>query len=241
MNGRATRFAGIVASTGILLAIPLLLLADDGAPRVDTVLTREQQSRLTPDEVLKRLEAGNQRFAAGERTVRDHSKQVRAAAGGQYPKAMILSCIDSRIPVEDVLDQGIGDVFVARVAGNFENTDILGSMEYACKVSGAKVVLVLGHEHCGAVKAAIDGVVLGNITAMLENIRPAVESVSGYAGPRTSDNPEFVHRVAEQNVRLTMDRIRERSPILKAMEDAGEIRIVGGLYEMKTGRIDLLD
>jgi carbonic anhydrase len=154
---------------------------------------------------------------------------------------MILSCVDSRIPVEDVFDRGIGDVFVARVAGNFENTDILGSMEFACKVSGAKLVLVLGHEHCGAVKAAIDGVVLGNITRMLENIKPAVESISGYEGRKSSENPEFVHMVAEKNVRLTIEDVRKRSTILKEMEDAGDIKIVGALYDMDTGEIDFLE
>jgi carbonic anhydrase len=130
---------------------------------------------------------------------------------------------------------------VARVAGNFENVDILGSMEYATKVSGAKLVLVVGHEDCGAVKAAIDGVELGNITAMLENIQPAVEALSAYEGDRTSANPEFVHLVTEKNVRLTMERIREHSPILKGMEEQGQIKIAGALYDIKTGAIAFLD
>ena len=184
---------------------------------------------------------GNRRFTTGTLTSRDHSAQVRAAANGQFPKAIILSCVDSRIPVEDVFDRGIGDVFVARVAGNFENTDILGSMEFACKVSGAKVVLVLGHEHCGAVKAAIDEAVLGNITAMLEYIKPAVDSVKGFSGERSSANAAFVHEVAEQNVRITIQDIRKRSPVLAAMEKAGEIKIAGALYDMDTGVIDFLD
>ncbi len=236
------KYAAILAFACLLLADASAALADSATPLVEVVLTQEQQSRLTPDEVLRLLDAGNERFTSGALTTRDHSRKVRAAAEGQFPKAMILSCIDSRIPVEDVFDRGIGDVFVARVAGNFENTDILGSMEYACKVSGAKLVLVLGHEHCGAIKSAIDGAVLGNITAMLENIQPAVDSVSSdYEGPKTSDNPEFVHLVAERNVLLTMENIRRRSPILKAMEDEGEIRIVGALYEMRTGRVAFLD
>lgn len=165
--------AGFVPGDFVMLAV-----SDDGCgmePLVESVLTKEEQDRLTPDKVLELLEEGNRRFVSGTLTSRDHSKQVREATKGQYPKAIILSCVDSRVPVEDVFDRGIGDVFVARVAGNFSNTDILGSMEFACKVSGSKLVLVLGHEHCGAVKGAIDGVELGNITPMLENIKPAVE------------------------------------------------------------------
>jgi carbonic anhydrase len=154
---------------------------------------------------------------------------------------MVLSCVDSRIPVEDVFDRGIGDVFVARVAGNFENTDILGSMEFATKISGAKLVLVLGHGSCGAIKAAIDDAQLGNITAMLENIKPAVESQAGYKGEHSSNNPEFVHLVTEANVRLTMDDIRERSPIMHDLEKQGRLKIVGGLYDMHTGKIEFLD
>ena len=216
-------------------------LSETDPPLVERVLTQAEQDKLTPDEVLRLLKDGNRRFVSGTLTSRDHSKLVREAANGQFPKAMILSCVDSRIPVEDVFDRGIGDVFVARVAGNFENTDILGSMEFACKVSGAKLVLVLGHEDCGAVKAAIDGVVLGNITLMLENIKPAVESISGYEGRKSSENPEFVHMVAEKNVRLTIEDVRKRSTILKEMEDAGDIKIVGALYDMDTGEIDFLE
>ncbi len=231
------RFWGMLG----LLVMAGAALAESDAPRVERVLTQQEQEALTPDQVLRLLKAGNQRFVSGTLTSRDHSAQVRDAASGQLPMAMILSCVDSRVPVEDVFDQGIGDVFVARVAGNFENTDILGSMEFATKVSGAKLVLVMGHEECGAVKAAIDRAKLGNITAMLENIRPAVESLSGYEGDQTSANPEFVHLVAEKNVRLTMDRIRKRSPILKGMEDQGQIEITGALYDMKTGTIEFLD
>jgi carbonic anhydrase len=237
-------------STSSLAALSLALayvagatpaLSETDRPLVERVLTQAEQDKLTPDEVLRLLKDGNRRFVSGTLTSRDHSKLVREAADGQFPKAMILSCVDSRIPVEDVFDRGIGDVFVARVAGNFENTDILGSMEFACKVSGAKLILVLGHEHCGAVKAAIDGVVLGNITLMLENIKPAVESISGYEGRKSSENPEFVHMVAEKNVRLTVEDVRKRSTILKEMEDAGDIKIVGALYDMDTGEIDFLD
>jgi carbonic anhydrase len=143
------------------------------------------------------------------------------------------------VPVEDVFDKGIGDIFVARVAGNFVNEDILGSMEFGCKVSGSKVILVLGHEHCGAVKAAVDNVKLGNITAMLSKIRPAVESIE-YSGDRSSKNSEFVHMACESNIRKAIEDIRANSPILKEMEDKGEIKIIGGVYDMDTGKVDFL-
>ncbi len=171
------------------------------------MLTKEEQDKLTPDTVLELLKEGNRRFVSGTLTIRDHSQQIRDATSGQYPKAIILSCVDSRVPVEDVFDRGIGDLFVARVAGNFENTAILGSMEFACKVSGSKLVLVLGHEYCGAVKGAIDNVELGNITPMLKNIRPAIEHFTEYEGDKTSKNEEFVHMVAEQSVRGTIKDI----------------------------------
>lgn len=206
---------------------------------VEDVLTAEEQRALTPDLVVQMLQNGNSRFIKNDLTARDHSFSVRKTANGQFPKAIILSCVDSRIPVEDVFDRGIGDIFVARVAGNFANEDILGSMEFACKVSGAKLILVLGHEHCGAVKAAIDNVKLGNISAMLSKIRPTVERVK-YEGDRSSKNPEFVHMVAERNVRDTLESIRKMSPILKEMEEKGELKIVGALYDMDSGVVDFL-
>ena len=206
---------------------------------VQEVLTKSEQDALTPDMVIKSLEEGNERFTLNDLTARDHSEQVRMSTSAQFPKAIVLSCVDSRVPVEDVFDRGIGDIFVARVAGNFVNEDILGSMEFACKVSGAKLILVMGHEHCGAVKAAIDDVQLGNITAMLTKIRPAVDMVT-YAGDRTSQNQEFVHMVSESNVRHTMENIRSGSPILREMEDNGEIKIVGALYNMDNGKVDIL-
>lgn len=207
----------------------------------EKVLTQEEQDRLTPAHVLELLKEGNERFASGELTLRNHKEQVRRAAIGQFPKAIVLSCVDSRVPVEDVFDRGIGDMFVARVAGNFVNTDILGSMEFACKVSGAKLILVLGHEHCGAVKGAIDAVELGNITAMLEKIRPAVESLGDYEQDKTSANAEFVHMVAEENVRLNIARIKDESAVLREMEASGDIRIVGAMYDMGSGRVSFMD
>lgn len=206
---------------------------------VTDVLTKEQQAALTPDSVVKTLKEGNARFVSNDLTSRDHSMQVRKSTLAQYPKAIILSCVDSRVPVEDVFDRGIGDLFVARVAGNFVNEDMLGSMEFACKVSGSKLVVVMGHEHCGAVKAAIDDVKLGNITPMLQKIRPAVDLVA-YDGEKNSKSQEYVHMVSESNVRNTIDQIRLNSPILKEMEDNGAIQIVGALYDMDNGKVDFL-
>lgn len=207
---------------------------------VEDVLTQEEQDALTPDMVIQSLKEGNERFMRNDLTARDHSAQVRKSVKAQYPKAIVLSCVDSRVPVEDVFDRGIGDVFVARVAGNFINEDILGSMEFACKVSGSKLVLVLGHEHCGAVKAAVDDVKLGNITPMLTKIKPAVDQVE-YEGDRSSKNQEFVHMVSHSNVNKAIEDIRKNSPILKEMEEKGEIKIVGGLYDMDNGKVEFLN
>ncbi len=207
---------------------------------VEDVLTKEEQDALTPDMVIQSFKEGNERFMRNDLTIRDYSKQVRKSTGAQYPKAIVLSCVDSRVPVEVVLDRGIGDIFVARVAGNFVNEDILGSMEFACKVSGSKLILVMGHEYCGAVKAAIDDVQLGNITPMLSNIRPAVETVA-YEGDRSSGNAEFLHLVCEQNIANTIDRIRSESPILKGMEEEGAIKIIGAVYDMYSGKVTYLD
>jgi carbonic anhydrase len=209
-------------------------------PLVQEILTKEQRDALTPDEVIKTFKEGNLRFVNNDLTSRDHSAQVRKSASGQFPKAAVISCLDSRVPVEDVFDRGIGDIFVGRVAGNFMNVDLLGSLEFACKVAGSKVILVMGHEHCGAVKAAIDDVKLGNITAMLSKIRPAVEKTN-YEGDRTSKNEAFVHKVCENNVKLTIDNIRNNSSILKEMEDKGEIKIVGATYDMDTGVVTFLE
>jgi len=210
------------------------------APLREKVLTAEEQKALMPDTVIQRLKEGNQRFVSNSITARDHSAMVRNASVGQYPKAVILSCLDSRVPVEDVFDKGIGDLFVARVAGNFVNEDILGSMEYGCKVSGAKLILVLGHESCGAVKAAIDGVKLGNITAMLAKVKPSVVKSGDFAGEKSSKNDAFVEYVAKNNVLNTIETIKAKSPILKEMMDKGEIKIVGAYYNLKTGEVIFL-
>ncbi|WP_406685189.1 carbonic anhydrase family protein [Seonamhaeicola sp. MEBiC1930] len=204
-------------------------------------ITKAVQDTLTPAAVIQDLLEGNQRFVEGSGQAVDNSALVEQTVGGQFPKAVVLSCIDSRVPVETVLDQAIGDIFVARVAGNFENVDILGSLEYSCKVAGSKVILVLGHEHCGAVKAACDGVELGNITDLLSNILPAVkQSADEVEGEANSSNSEFVAKTVENNVKLTIERIKERSPILKDMEAAGEIQIVGGVYMLSSGKVEMV-
>lgn len=207
---------------------------------VKNVLTAEAQSELTPDGVLNDLKEGNKRFVENDLTNWDFNSQVEQTSTGQFPKAIILSCVDSRVPVEYALDQGIGDIFVARVAGNFVNEDILGSMEFACKVSGSKAIVVLGHESCGAVKAAIDDVKLGNITPMLKKIAPAVEMSSNFEGEKNSKNPQYVSHVCENNIQNTIETIRKESPILKEMEENGEIKIVGAIYSLSTGKIEFL-
>ncbi|MFA9213176.1 MAG: carbonic anhydrase family protein [Candidatus Methylacidiphilales bacterium] len=206
------------------------------------VMSKEEQAALTPDDVLKEFIAGNERFRNNDLTQRPHSESIRkAATGGQFPKAMVLSCLDSRVPVEDVFDQGIGDVFVGRVAGNFVNTDLLGSMEFACKVAGAKLILVMGHQHCGAVKGAIDNVQMGNITQMLSNIKPAVQLSEKFKGEKTSANEQYVKAVAQNNVLNTIAQIRKRSAILKQMEDSGQIKIMGAFYTLRTGELQFLN
>lgn len=207
----------------------------------NTAITKEVQSGFTADSVLQDLLNGNQRYVNNNLTASNVTDLVQQTTGGQFPKAVILSCIDSRVPVEMVFDQTIGDVFVARVAGNFENVDILGSMEYSCAVAGSKLVFVMGHESCGAVKAACDGVELGNITEMLANITPAAKAASEEVdGEANSSNKAFVDKTIENNVKMTIERIRERSKILQEMEDNGEIKIVGGVYSLSTGKVTML-
>lgn len=203
----------------------------------NSVFSKEEQDQLTPDAVLQDFKAGNERFRNNNITVRNHKEQTRKSAPGQFPKAFVLSCVDSRVPVEDVFDQGIGDVFVGRVAGNFVNADMLGSMEFACKVAGAKLIMVMAHQHCGAIKATIDDVNLGNITSLVNNIKPAIGLSAKFEGEKKSSNEEYVRNVAENNVRNTMDNIRKNSPILKEMEDKGEIKIVGVFYTLTKGEM----
>ncbi|WP_316751473.1 carbonic anhydrase family protein [Pedobacter gandavensis] len=204
----------------------------------EKVLTAAQQAALSPDSVISILKKGNEEFVSDALTIRNNTVRVREAALGQYPKAVILSCLDSRVPVEDVFHRGLGDLFVARVAGNIVNEDILGSLEYACKVSGSKVIVVLGHEHCGAIKSAIDDVKLGNITALLSKIRRAVTTDATFEGEKTSANKSYVHQICLENIKLSIRDIRAHSPILKEMEAKGEIKIVGAIYKMETGKVE---
>ena len=206
-----------------------------------SIITVEERLKLTPDEVLNVLKQGNKEFTESNLTVRNNSERIRRYALRQYPMAVVVSCLDSRVPVEDVFHRGIGDIFVARVAGNFINEDILGSLEFACKVSIAKLIVVLGHEHCEAIRSAIDDVKLGNITAMLSKIKPAVVLAgAAFNGDKTSTNPEFMNAVCIQNVKQAIHVIRTQSLILKDMEDKGEIKIIGGIYDMETGKVNFL-
>ena len=188
--------------------------------------TKETQASLTPDKALEILKEGNKRFTKNSKADRDLLEQVKDTQGGQYPFAVILSCIDSRVPAEIVFDQGIGDVFSARVAGNIVDEDIIGSIEYGCKVAGSKLVLVLGHTSCGAVKGACDNVELGNITSLVSKIKPAVAAVKEPTDEslRNSSNIEFVNEVSKTNVHHTLDNLRKQSPLLSEMENDGSIK-----------------
>lgn len=202
-------------------------------------LTKEKRDSLTPDQIIELMKKGNARFRSGQMQKRDFLAQKRASAAGQYPAAVILSCIDSRAPAEIILDAGIGDTFNARVAGNVSNPDILGSLEFACAVAGAKVVLVMGHTSCGAIKGAIDNVQLGNLTGLLDQIKPAVEATQ-YSGERSSKNLDFVDAVARTNVQHTIASIRSGSPTLHDLESKGQIKIVGAMYELNGGEVKFL-
>jgi len=208
--------------------------------RRDLAAIKAEQAALTPAQVLESLRLGNERFASGKTKARDMLHDQRTTAAGQYPHAVILSCIDSRAPAEIIFDAGLGDLFNARIAGNIADADLVGSMEFACAVSGAKLVLVMGHTSCGAIKGACDHVELGNLTGLLQKIEPAVESVHDVPGERNSKNKAFVEAVSEANVRLTVERIRELSPILRDLESAGKIQIAGCIYDVDTGRVRFL-
>jgi len=201
--------------------------------------TKETQSALSHNQILDLLKEGNARFINSKKLDRNLQQQVDETSGGQFPFATVLSCIDSRIPVETIFDQGIGDLFSVRIAGNFVNDDILGSMEFACKLAGSKVLVVMGHTSCGAVKGACDGAELGKLTGMLAKIKPAVNAVENPkdASERTSANLSFVNEVARKNVALTIGAIRSGSEVLAEMEAQGEIQIVGAMYDVATGEV----
>ena len=203
--------------------------------------TKESQSKLSPIDIVDLLKEGNQRFVQGNRIDRAFDQQVEQTSTGQFPYAAIVSCIDSRIPTEIVFDQGIGDIFNARIAGNFVNRDILGSLEFACKLAGSKLIVIMGHTSCGAVKGACDDAKLGNLTAMLEHIMPAVKNVPTKEGEaRSSANLDFVNAVAVENVNLTIKTLKRDSPVLNTMYENGEIDIVGAMYDVKSGKVSFL-
>ena len=201
--------------------------------------SKESQAQMTPETSLNELIAGNNRFQKNLRANRDLMEQVTTTSTGQFPFATILSCIDSRVSSELIFDQGIGDVFSIRIAGNFVNTDILGSMEFACKLAGTKLIVVLGHTACGAVKGACDDAKLGNLTSMLNKIKPAVKAVlePSDASLRNSSNIDFVNDVASKNVALSIDNILNESSVLAEMQAKGEIKIIGAMYDIKTGAV----
>lgn len=200
-------------------------------------LTQEIQSKIEPADAIQRLKDGNARFVANRQLDRNLLQQVQNTGAGQYPFAIVLGCVDSRVAPEVVFDQGIGDIFSARIAGNFVNDDILGSMEFATRVAGAKLIVVLGHTNCGAIMGACDDVELGNLTGMLTKLKPAVDAVHISEGPRNSQNSAFVQQVAVKNVQLTVEAIKQRSPLLNEMLGKDEIAIVGAMYDVETGEV----
>lgn len=217
------------------LAFSLMQLAPD----MSRSLTKDERDVMTPSQVIEELKKGNERFRAGKMAPRDYRGEKRSSAGGQYPAAVVLGCLDSRVPAEIVFDAGIGDVFVGRVAGNVVNDDMLGSMEFGCKASGAKLVLVLGHTACGAVKGAIDDVVMGNLTGLLARVKAAIPATK-FEGEKSSKNLTYVDAVARTNVLLGLAEIRRRSPILDEMEKKGSIKIAGAMYDLMNGVVEFL-
>jgi carbonic anhydrase len=202
-------------------------------------LTKEERDSMTPSQVIEELKKGNERFRTGKMVPRDYLAEKKSSAKGQYPAAVILGCLDSRVPAEIVFDTGIGDTFIGRVAGNVVNDDMLGSMEFGCAASGSKVILVLGHTSCGAIKGAIDDVVLGNLTGLLARIKPAVAATK-FEGEKSSKNAAYVDAVAATNVTLTLAEIRRRSPVLDDLEKKGTISIVGAMYNLTTGMVSFM-
>lgn len=225
------------AAPGLALAARPASAQDDAA----ATQTQESQAAMTPQRALQKLEEGNARFVSGNLLARDYAQQVADTADGQYPFAAILSCIDSRAPDELLFDQGVGDIFTARVAGNFVNDDILGSLEFACALAGAKLIVVVGHSECGAIRGACDDVIFGNLTQTLANIKPAVAAVTDFTDDRTSANAAFVQAVADRNVLMTLMRIRRRSPILSGMIESGQIGLVGAMYDVRSGVVTFMN
>src|SRR5688500_8245772 len=204
-------------------------------------LTKELQQKITPSQALEILKEGNKRFIQNLKVNRNLLEQVNETREGQWPFAIILSCIDSRTSAELIFDQGLGDIFSVRIAGNVVNEDILGSMEFACKVAGSRFILVLGHTKCGAIKGACDGVEMGNLTSLLSKIGPAIASEQETKENRTASNPEFVENVADLNVRHSVQEILEKSPILRGLVEEGRIGLMGAMYHVTSGRVDFYE
>lgn len=233
--------------SALTLSIALLLIvttgcanAQEGPPQerdLTKALTEETQASLTPTDVIQLLKDGNERFLNGEALERNFMEQVANTSGGQYPMAAVLGCIDSRVPHEIVFDKGVGDIFSARVAGNFINTDILGSLEFAAAVAGSRVIVVLGHTECGAVKGACDQVELGNLTSTLANIAPAIYAVDDVEGERNSQNAEYVNDVAHMNVDLTVQNIVNRSPVIRGLVEEGDLMVIGAMHDVASGKV----
>lgn len=209
--------------------------------RNDSALTKEKQTNLTTEEIVQQFKDGNERFLKGTTIQNNFLKQVeQTGSQGQFPKAIVLSCIDSRAPVEVLFDKGIGEIFGTRVAGNYADEGVIGGIEYACKVAGAKVIIVLGHTDCGAVKSACDNVKLGNITYVMDELKPAVDSVKGVTEDRSSKNKDFVKDVTKENVQLTMKKILSSSEILSGLVKEGKVVVIGGIYDVNTGKVEFL-
>ncbi len=203
--------------------------------------TKETQDILTPEHALEILKEGNERFVNNIKAHRDLLEQVNVTSSGQFPFAAILSCIDSRTSAELIFDQGLGDIFSIRIAGNILNEDILGSMEFACKIAGSKLIVVLGHTKCGAIEYACNDIVLGNITNLLNKIKPAIQLETETKAERNGNNRVFMNNVTTNNVHLTVKKIKEQSPLLAELEASGEIKIIGGLYDLDTGLVTFFE
>ncbi len=236
-HGHGMNRRRLLATSSLLAAPALLATGLPGSTAQAAALSREQRDAMTPDEIIALMKKGNTLFRNGERRSRDYLAEQQASASGQFPAAVILSCIDSRAPAEVILDLGIGDAFNSRIAGCVADEDVIGGMEFACKLAGAKVVLVMGHTACGAVAGAIAGAELGNLTALLGKIRPAVEATP-FSDERSAGNPAFVDAVARKHVEMTLDLIRERSPVLKGLESQGALKITGAMYDIGTAAVE---
>lgn len=204
-------------------------------------LSKEMQAQLTPEKALELLKEGNRRFVNNLKINRNLLQQVNETAAGQYPFAFILSCIDSRTSAELIFDQGLGDIFSCRIAGNILNEDILGSMEFACKIAGSKIIVVLGHTKCGAIKGACDDVKMGNLSALLAKVKPAIKAEAFTKENRNANNPVFVENVAKLNVHLTLKQIPEQSAVVAELIKSGSVALVGAMYNVETGMVEFYE